>query len=146
MKIDKNPESTLSGGCLCGQLRYQISGPRRSVINCHCENCRRTHGHIAAYTSVDKKDLVLQKQESLIWFHDQSPNAYRGFCGSCGSSLFWDAADRNNKMAVAAGTLDSGHGLKTIGHIYVSEMGEYYQIEDSLPQFQTSSDGELDGL
>ena len=141
---DKASEKVLEGGCLCGQVRYRLIGHCRNVINCHCENCRRTHGHIAAYTSVDKSDLIFLAQQSLKWYHDQSPNTYRGFCGDCGSSLFWDAADSNDKMAVAAGTLDRGHGLKTIGHIYISEAGDYYQIRDGLPQFEASSSGNLD--
>jgi hypothetical protein len=134
----------LDGGCLCGQVRYQITGPRRDIINCHCQNCRRTHGHVAAYTSVHKKDLLLIRQQSLKWYHDRSPDTYRGFCRECGASLFWDARDGNNKMAVSAGTLDTGHGLKTIGHVYVSEAGDYYEISDDLPQFECSNAGNLE--
>lgn len=146
---EKADEKKLNGGCLCGQVRYRINGHCRHIINCHCENCRRTHGHVAAYTSVDKSDLVLLSQQSLTWYHDKLPNTYRGFCGNCGASLFWEAVNSSrlvsgNKISVAAGSLDSGHGLKTIGHIYVSEAGEYYQIEDELPQFEASSNGKLD--
>ena len=146
---EKVSEMRLNGGCLCGQVRYRINGHCRHIINCHCDNCRRTHGHVAAYTAVIKSDLFFLTQQSLKWYHDKSPNTYRGFCDVCGASLFWEAADAihpasKNKISVAAGTLDSGHGLKTIGHIYVSEAGEYYQIEDELPQFETSSNGKLD--
>ena len=54
--------------------------------------------------------------------------------------VFWQESDLNymfsqNKMSIAAGTLDSGHGLKTSGHIYVLKAGEYYEIKDELPQF-----------
>jgi hypothetical protein len=49
-----------------------------------------------------------------------------------------------NKMSIAAGTIDSGHGLKTIGHIYVLEAGEYYEIKDELTQFEASSNGQLE--
>ena len=142
VSVDELP--ALNGGCLCGQVRYKISGPRRNIINCHCENCRRTHGHVSAYTSVDKKDLLLTSQQSLKWYHDQSPDTYRGFCSECGSSLFWDAKHDNNKMAISAGTLDAGHGLKTIGHVYVGEAGDYYEISDGLPQFEGSNGGQLE--
>ncbi len=135
----------LSGGCLCGEIRYQITGPRRDVINCHCQNCRRTHGHIAAYTSVRQSDLKLVKQQTLQWYHDRSPDTWRGFCNRCGASLFWDARDGGGKMAVAAGSLDDGDELKTIGHVYVSEAGQYYEINDGLPQFETGSAGALEG-
>jgi len=144
MKISNNELSVLSGGCLCQRVRYQITGPRRDIINCHCENCRRTHGHVSAYTSVDKVDLVLINEDSLKWYHDRSPDTYRGFCRECGASLFWDVRDGNNKIAVSAGTLNAGHGLKTIGHVYVGEAGEYYQISDELPQFERSGADELE--
>ncbi len=140
---DAIPE-ILHGGCLCGGVRYQITGPRRDIIVCHCENCRRTHGHVAAYTSVDQADLQLISEQSLQWFHDQSPNTYRGFCNRCGASLFWDARDGNNKIAVAAGTLDDASSLKTIGHVYVSEAGGYYEIDDGLPQYESSNAGALE--
>ena len=134
----------LTGGCLCGGVRYRITGPRRDVIVCHCENCRRTHGHVAAYTSVLQSDLELLSQQTLKWFHDASPDTYRGFCERCGASLFWDARDGRGKMAVAAGTLDDSGELETIGHVYVCEAGHYYRIEDGLPQFQTGNDGALE--
>jgi len=135
----------LTGRCLCGGVRYEITGPRRDVINCHCENCRRTHGHIAAYTSVRQSDLNLTTRQTLQWYHDRSPDTYRGFCNRCGSSLFWDARDGKNKVAVAAGSLDDGSGLKTIGHVYVSEAGKYYEIDDELPRFEGGNSGALEG-
>lgn len=139
------PDSTaLTGGCLCAGVRYRINGKPRDIINCHCENCRRTHGHVAAYTSVNQSDLEFISEQTLQWFHDQSPDTWRGFCSRCGASLFWDARDGNDKISIAAGTLDDGSSLKTIGHIYLSEAGNYYQISDALPAFETGSAGALD--
>ena len=136
---------TLTGGCLCAGVRYKITGPCRNVILCHCENCRRTHGHLAAYTSVLQSDLEFDQQETLRWYHDESPDTYRGFCSSCGASLFWDAHDGRGKLSIAAGSLDDGgRDLEIIGHVYVSEAGEYYEIDDTLPRFDTGSAGALE--
>jgi len=132
------------GGCLCRGVRYRLLGPRRNIINCHCQNCRRTHGHFAAYTAVNKSDLELISAQSLRWYHDKSPDTYRGYCDQCGASLFWDARDGRNRISIAAGSLDDSSDLKTIGHIYVSEAASYYQIDDGLPQFETSSAGRLE--
>lgn len=132
------------GGCLCRGVRYRLLGPRRDIINCHCQNCRRTHGHFAAYTAVNKSDLELISAQSLRWYHDKSPDTYRGYCDQCGASLFWDARDGHNRISIAAGSLDDSSDLKTIGHIYVSEAASYYQIDDGLPQFETSSAGRLE--
>ena len=134
----------LTGGCLCGGVRYRINGPRRDIINCHCSNCRRTHGHFAAYTSVRRSDLQLLREQTLQWYHDVSPDTRRGFCNRCGASLFWQARDGRGKMAVAAGSLDDSAGLKTIGHVFVSEAGHYYEIDDQLPRFEFGNDGLLE--
>ncbi len=134
----------LTGGCLCGGVRYRIHGQRRGIIDCHCENCRRTHGHVAAYTAANKNDLTMLSPHTLNWYHDSSVDTYRGFCSVCGGSLFWDARKTNNRISIAAGSLDSGHGLKTLGHVYVAEAGEYYSIHDDLPQFPYSNDNKLE--
>ena len=142
--MSKSGHAILSGGCLCGRVRYQLTGACRDIINCHCENCRRTHGHIAAYTSVNRSDLELVNQQTLRWYHDESPDTYRGFCNRCGASLFWDARDERDEIAVSAGSLDDSDELKTIGHVYVSEAGKYYQINDELPRFETGNSGALE--
>ncbi len=133
-----------TGGCLCGGVRYRIEGVCRDIINCHCENCRRTHGHIAAYTSVDRAALELLEAQTLRWYHDHSPDTYRGFCSRCGASLFWDARDGRGKMAVAAGSLDDSGDLKTIGHVFVGEAAKYYAIDDGLPCFEQGNAGALE--
>ena len=143
--MSKNAAKILTGRCLCGGVSYRIEGVCRDIINCHCENCRRTHGHIAAYTSVDRAALELLEAQTLEWYHDRSPDTYRGFCKRCGASLFWDARDGRGKMAVAAGTLNHSAELRSIGHVYVSEAGSYYEIDDGLPRFEHGNDGELEG-
>lgn len=131
-------ETKTSGGCLCGAVRYEITGKLRNIINCHCSKCRRFHGHFGAYTSVRKKDLRVIKKNGLTWFGsttDETPGVQRGFCSVCGSSLFWHP--RGWKIiSIAAGSLDNTEGLKTQGHIWVGQMADYYFIEDGLPRFQ----------
>lgn len=70
--------------------------------------------------------------------------ARRGFCRECGSGLFWEPFDQDG-TGIVAGTLDEPSGLKTIGHIFVSEKAGFYEITDDLPRFAASSDGELSG-
>ena len=142
--MSKNAAKILTGRCLCGGVSYRIKGDCRDIINCHCENCRRTHGHVAAYTSVDRADLELLETQTLEWYHDRSPDTYRGFCRRCGDSLFWDARDGRGKMSVAAGSLDDSADLKTIGHVFVAEAGKYYTIDDELPHFDQGNAGALE--
>ena len=74
-----------TGGCLCGGVRYRVTGPLRPVVTCHCRQCRRTSGHFAAFTACAAGDLVLDSDRTLRWYRS-SPEAERGFCGECGAS------------------------------------------------------------
>jgi hypothetical protein len=134
-----------SGRCLCGAVSYEVTGPLREVLICHCEECRRWHGHVSATTAAKKGDLVMIREGGLRWI--QSPrsdaSARRGFCAECGSSLFWDAPGRET-ISIAAGTLDGETGLRIASHWYVSQAADYYELAaDGLPHHEHSGEGEL---
>jgi hypothetical protein len=136
-----------SGGCLCGAVRYEVRGPLREVLLCHCEECRRWHGHVAAFTSARREDLALIDDRGLRWTDSprSDADAKRGFCGECGSSLFWDAPGRET-ISIAAGTLNGTTGLRTAAHWYVSQAADYYELpDDGLPRHQRSGESESTG-
>jgi hypothetical protein len=114
-----------SGGCLCGAVRYEVAGPLRDVIVCHCSRCLRTHGHAAAYSACARSDLVLKRSAGLRWY--EADERVRGFCCECGASLFWRATD-GATISIAAGTLDQPTGLRTIAHIHTRGHADYYEI------------------
>ena len=125
-----------TGGCLCGSVRYEVRGPLRDVLICHCQECRRWHGHFSASTAARRDDLVMLEARGLRWIHSprSDAGARRGFCGECGSSLFWDPPERE-AISIAAGTLDGPTGLRVISHWFVSQAGDYYEIpQDGVPQ------------
>jgi len=84
-----------AGGCLCGSVRYEIRGPLRDVLVCHCSECRRWSGQAWAATAARLEDLVLLSADTLRWVvsPESDTNARRGFCAECGSCLFWEAPD-----------------------------------------------------
>jgi hypothetical protein len=125
----------MTGGCLCGAVRYEARGPLRGVVNCHCSRCRRTHGHVGAYT--ETAHLTLLEDRGLAWY--VADGRERGFCRECGASLFWRRAGASI-TSIAAGTLDEPTGLRTIAHIYVASRGDYYEIADDLPQHPASGE------
>ena len=121
-----------AGGCLCGAVRYEVAGPLRDVVECHCAMCRRTHGHIAAYTAAPKTALRLIETRGLRWY-GSSAFARRGFCAECGGSLFWERP-AGDLVSIAAGTLDPPTGLRTTLQIFVDDAGDYYTIRPDIPQ------------
>jgi hypothetical protein len=133
---DTVPKHNHCGGCLCGAVCYTINGTLRDIVNCHCKQCQRTHGNYAAYTAIDKKNLILTETRGLKWYCS-SEHARRGFCKECGASLFWEPLNKAY-MCIAAGTLDVPTGLVTTGHVFVADAGDYYHIADDLEQFSGS--------
>lgn len=115
-----------TGRCLCGAVQFRSVGPWRDVISCHCETCRRTSGHFWAATAVPAEKLEFVKDTGLVWF-ESSPIAKRGFCKSCGSSLFYRHKDKSY-IAVAAGTLDQPSGLQMVEEVFTHEKGDYYDL------------------
>lgn len=138
---DVGEDRELAGGCLCGSVRFRARAPFRAVVFCHCKQCRITHSHAAAFTAVPRENLILEQDEGLRWYRS-SDEAQRGFCGNCGSRLFWDGEGRPC-MAIAAGCLDEPTGLQVSGHIFVRDRGDYYKIGDGLPQHETGHDSPL---
>ena len=140
--MDGDP-ATPWGGCLCGAVRYEVSGPLRDVINCHCSLCQRLHGAFGAHSKARKTDITVLVDKGLAWYAT-SEMARRGFCRRCGSNLFWEPVGQN-ATGILAGTLDQPTGLKTMGHIFTREKGDFTDLSDDLPKFDGSSDGALEG-
>src|SRR3546814_13786187 len=106
------PEVRATGGCLCGAVRYRVTGPLRDVIDCHCRMCLRTHGHVAAYSATELPNLQLTESRGLKWYRS-SEGVRRGFCQECGASQFWHV-DQATTISIAAGTIAPPPGPRTV--------------------------------
>jgi len=84
-------------------------------------------------TCVPRERFALTNSDGLKWYRS-SDFAERGFCGECGSSLFWSAADRDT-ISIMAGSIDGDTGLRTAAHICVADKGDYYELNPSEPQY-----------
>jgi hypothetical protein len=121
-----------SGRCQCGAVTYRVSGSMRDVVTCHCGQCRRIHGHAPGYSAARQAEMAIEGEEHILWYR-ASDQAQRGFCKSCGSSLFW-RPDGRDTVSVAAGSINAPTGMKTVRHIFAADKGDYYQIVDGAPQ------------
>ena len=126
-----------SGGCLCGSVRYGVDGELRQVIACHCEQCRRSSGHFVAATATRRDRFRLLNADTLRWY-SAIPGYRRGFCAECGASLFFERIGED-RISIAAGSLDDARGLRIAAHLFVGEAGAYYEVDE---QVETSLDGQ----
>lgn len=125
---------SLGGACLCGEVTYEITGQPRDIINCHCSRCRRHTGHFMAATGTDADSLEISEGESLRWY--ATADVEYGFCGTCGSTLFWRTSRRPGYVAIAAGTLTPPTGLKTIAAIYTDYSSDYHSFDPEVPTYR----------
>jgi len=126
----------VSGRCLCGRVTLAAERLNRDVVYCHCSQCRRQTGHFYAAADVLDEHLDVTDDDALTWYA-ASDGARRGFCRHCGSALFWKAND-SVRTSILAGCLDAPTGLTATAHIFVADKGDYYALEDGLPQHRVS--------
>ena len=124
---------SLKAKCLCGNISFKTSGYHRDVQNCHCVQCLKTHGHHAAYSKVEEKDLKFLSKKSLKWFKS-SKRAKRGFCSNCGASIFFKVIGTNS-VCIAAGIFNNPKKLKTSIEIFTKGKSDYYKINSKLPKY-----------
>lgn len=116
----------MKGQCLCGAVQYELTGSIRPVTACHCNQCRKTSGHYVAATQVKTAELEIEGSDAIRWYRS-SDDARRGFCGTCGSQLFWQPRDKD-VTSVMAGTIDGKTGLTIEKQIFCEDKGDYYSL------------------
>lgn len=126
---------TINGGCLCGKVRYEISGGLSDVSHCHCSMCRRQHGAaFATYANFAPAEFSWSAGAELVKMYEPSPDGGWCFCRECGSSL---AGTEDGKVtSITLGTVAGDPGIKPESHIFVGSKASWHEITDDLPQFE----------
>lgn len=115
----------VTGGCLCGAVRYSATLKGRDVSACHCRMCLRWAG--GPFMAVEvAQDLVFENAWEIAAYRS-SEWAERGFCRRCGTALFWRMLDGSD-TALCAGTIDDQAGLTLATEIFIDEKPGYYDF------------------
>lgn len=128
---------TIKGSCLCGGIKYEITGPLGTALYCHCSMCRKFHGSaFRARVSVPKSSFRFIQGEELMTSYRSSPDTIKRFCRVCGSPMVnsWDPEP--DMYGLAMGSLDDDPGIRPSCHIFVGSRAPWYEIRDNLPQFE----------
>lgn len=128
----------MKGTCLCGAVSFAVEGELEHAPEaCHCSQCRKQSGHVWAGVNVRRTALTLRGAEKVTWYQS-SEKVKRGFCSVCGSSLFWNPTIEGYEwIGIAMGLFDSPTGTRLAKHTFVRDKGDYYDIDDGLPQSQS---------
>ncbi|MCB1472602.1 MAG: GFA family protein [Rhodobiaceae bacterium] len=127
----------LTGRCACGAVAFSARGPFRPFVGCHCDSCRRQTGHFVVATRVAADGLSIEGEENLKDWR-ASDGAARRFCSTCGSLMFW-VPDGRGTASIMAGSIDKPTNLPLGWHIFSTEKGDYYDLDDGTPVYPYSS-------
>ena len=133
---------SISGGCLCGDLRYEGRGEPSWVVHCHCRNCQRASGAaFLTYIGFSIDRLRWSKGKPAIF--ESSVGVERGFCPRCGSTLTFARPSRN-EISVFAGTLDEPNGITPTAHAFFDHHFSWLDICDDSPRYGRHPPGNED--
>ncbi len=124
------------GSCLCGGVRFVLTGELGPFGYCHCRSCRKASGSAhAANAPIDRARFSLVEGWRSVREHESSPGKVRAFCLTCGSPLYAYLRSSPCVLRIRLGTLDTAFTERPRAHTFVSEKADWEPIGDALPQF-----------
>ena len=122
----------LTGGCYCGNVRYEVTGVPFDSNVCHCIDCRRISGApMFAWFSVQTPDLRYVRGEPRRFA--SSERAHREFCPDCGTPLTYQNDETPDEIDVATCTLDDPGAVPPDVHIWTRRQVPWIKLADQLP-------------
>ena len=129
-------DAYMTGRCLCGAVSYRLATRSTGFGACHCGMCRRWTGGVELGVEVPPGGIHLQGEEHLR-LYASSDWAERGFCATCGSSLFWRLTapgPMQGMMSLSAGSLDTIEGLELTAELFVDDKPAGYAFAGERPR------------
>ena len=136
--------ATMTGGCLCGAIRYESAGEPVFGLLCHCRDCQRQSG--SAYNAalrVPAAGFRVTKGTPKLYVGtaDSGNTVARAFCPDCGSPLFLRVASRPDLVGIRVGTLDDPSGFRPEADIFVKSAQPWDYMNPELPKYDTYPPG-----
>ena len=123
----------LSGGCLCGAVRYRIAGEPRLVSHCHCSLCRRASGaaFVTWLTVLAERFTIM---EGDLRRYRSSDHGWRAFCPRCGTPIASGSSRYPRYVEVTAGSLAAPERIAPERHVFWPDHLGWVRADDGLPR------------
>jgi hypothetical protein len=130
-------EQMLTGGCLCGEVRYRITGAPVEALYCHCRMCQRAHGApVIAWLTVSLDAFAVTAGNPAAY--RSSARASRHFCGHCGTPLTWREADNPALVDISIATIGNPEAVAPTLHTWTDSRIAWFEIADHLPRYPSN--------
>ena len=123
-----------TGGCLCGQIRFAAALPSLWCAHCHCTLCQRAHGAaFVTWVGFPADRVALDPAATLRWY-PSTPSAERGFCGTCGTTLFFRSERWDGELHIARACVEGPLDRAPQAHVFYATHVHWLDVADDLPK------------
>ena len=130
------------GSCLCGAVQFEVTGPIRNIVYCHCSQCRKAQGSAFATNGiVNSSDFVFVSGEDDLSAYASSEDQSKYFCKTCGSPIISKRKSLPDELRIRLGTLESDISERPQAHIFVTSKANWEDICGDLPQYEEYEPG-----
>lgn len=124
-----------NGSCLCGGVKFSITGALSPIQVCHCSQCRMAQGGpFATNIPVNTSALEFSSGEELLSRYESSPGKVRAFCSKCGSPVFSAKESLPDVVRIRAGLLHEPVESHLEFHAYTASKSSWWPLNDALPK------------
>ena len=143
--MNPQTDAATTARCFCGAVTLRLGAAVKSVINCHCGECRRLSGSAFTTWAVFARDTVQVEGSAALTAFDVTPNVRRHFCGTCGSHAYTSEQRHPGVLGVPAGLIEGLSMRRPGAHYFVDHRAAWNDINDALPRFGGESGHERVG-
>ena len=124
------------GSCLCGAVRYQVTGELEPIQICHCSQCRKAQGSaFVTNIPVQESAFALLSGAEQLKVYESSPGKQRVFCAGCGSPIYSRTSKLPGVLRIRAGSLEGELEARPGWHAFTASRANWWEIHDDLPQY-----------
>lgn len=136
--MSETPQNNYTGGCLCGAVRYEISGTPVVVARCHCEECQKVSGtgHTVGAMFAEEGVQLTGELGEFQYRSDAGNTVTKSFCPRCGSPILGRNTGMKGFVTVPLGTMDDSSALRSEVAIFTRNHKHWDTLDADIPCFE----------
>lgn len=129
------PNVSSRGSCLCGAVRFSARWPSKWVAHCHCTRCQRAHGApFVTWAGFDAAAVAIEDDQAALRWHVADEGGTRGFCGQCGSPMFFKSDRWPGELHIARALFTEALDREPLAHVFYETHVQWVSLGDDLPR------------